>query len=67
MSASYDEHVGELKATSTNPSWDETSETYERQLGVHPATICIAGFLTCMTDKEITVDMQRYKVVEYTT
>jgi hypothetical protein len=41
MNASYDEHVGELKATGTNPSWAETSETYERQLGVHPATVYI--------------------------
>ena len=29
MSASCDEHFGELKVTSTNPSWAETSETYE--------------------------------------
>jgi len=63
---SYDEHVGELKATGTHPTWAETSETYERLLGVHPATIYFAGFLTCMTEQEITVDMQHYKVVKYT-
>jgi hypothetical protein len=67
MSASYDEHVGELKATSTDPSWAETSETYERQLCVHPVTIYIAGFLTCMTEHEVTVDMQHYRVVNCTT
>jgi hypothetical protein len=67
MSASYDKHVDELNATSTNPSWAETSETYERQLGVHPATMYIAGFLTGMTAQEITVDVQRYKLVKFTT
>jgi len=46
MNASYDEHVGELKATVTDPSRAETSETYERPLGVHPAAIYIAGFVT---------------------
>lgn len=41
MSAFYDKHVGELKATNTEPSWAETCQTHMESSWVFSQDLCI--------------------------